>query len=314
VATFTVNVLSPGTLDLGPDQEICPGASLVLDATTAGASYQWQDGSTAPSFAVQQAGTYWVEVTVSACTISDTIVVTTTPLTVPELGPDLTLCEGDSTVLQVVPGAASVLWSTGSTDPEITVSSADQYSVTLSLNGCTTTDAIEVNVVPFIDQIDLGPDRPICPGEKLTLGTATIAPEYVWSTGANTPTIQIEDAGLYVLSISGSCASASDTVLVFAGNCPPLVYVPNAFSPDGDGMNEVFGPVITGTIDDYELLVFDRWGEVIFTSNDRSAGWDGRVDGTDAQQGVYVWSLGYKAVTDVGVRQERITGSVTLLR
>jgi gliding motility-associated-like protein len=73
---------------------------------------------------------------------------------------------------------------------------------------------------------------------------------------------------------------------------PAHVYVPNAFSPDGDGVNETFGP-IGHDLYDYELRIFDRWGEVIFETEDPAKEWDGKVNGGDAvaQNGVYVWKL-----------------------
>jgi len=102
--------------------------------------------------------------------------------------------------------------------------------------------------------------------------------------------------------------------VVTEGDCAPLIHIPNAFSPNGDGMNDVFLPVIAGDMDALELLIFDRWGSVIFTANAPGAGWNGEVNGTPAQDGVYVWMLTYKALTDGGVVQKRLTGHVTLLR
>jgi gliding motility-associated-like protein len=68
------------------------------------------------------------------------------------------------------------------------------------------------------------------------------------------------------------------------------LYVPNAFSPDGDGFNDVFGPV-GHDIDEFEMRIFDRWGEVIYSTNDPAKPWDGKVGGTLAENGVYVWKM-----------------------
>jgi hypothetical protein len=128
-----VDYLSPGSVELGADASICPGSSLLLDATTAGATYLWQNGSTGPTLNVASAGQYWVQVSLGGCSESDSIDVSVTPLAPVELGPDTTLCNGSSIVLQVVPGAASVLWSDGSTGSQLEVTSSGTYTVQLSL-------------------------------------------------------------------------------------------------------------------------------------------------------------------------------------
>ncbi|GAB4136901.1 MAG: hypothetical protein Fur0041_11490 [Bacteroidia bacterium] len=92
----------------------------------------------------------------------------------------------------------------------------------------------------------------------------------------------------------------------------PLVYVPNAFSPNGNGLNDVFIPS-TGFIDieEYEFSVFNRWGEQIFTTDNRYTGWDGRYKGTKCEPGVYVWILTFKTAAGQYIDRK---GTVTLLR
>ncbi|MDI9341391.1 MAG: gliding motility-associated C-terminal domain-containing protein [Sediminibacterium sp.] len=89
------------------------------------------------------------------------------------------------------------------------------------------------------------------------------------------------------------------------------IYIPNAFTPNGDGQNDVFGAKGTG-IKKYQLSIFDRWGELIFTSNDLLKGWDGTVKGNRiAQDGVYIWKV--NAVSIFGSSKE-YKGTVTLMR
>ena len=81
----TVGYFSAGVVDLGPDQEICPGSTLLLNATTPGATYLWQDGSSASTFTADASGTYWVLVNVSGCTDQDSIDVNVTAIPQPDL-------------------------------------------------------------------------------------------------------------------------------------------------------------------------------------------------------------------------------------
>ena len=92
-----------------------------------------------------------------------------------------------------------------------------------------------------------------------------------------------------------------------------IVYTPNAFTPDGDNVNDVFMPSILGHIDtSYELLIFNRWGEIIFQSQHTSLGWDGTVDGTLAPSEVYVWKITMRA--EATNMDHTFQGHVTLVR
>ena len=96
----------------------------------------------------------------------------------------------------------------------------------------------------------------------------------------------------------------------------PIVYIPNTFTPDGDQYNHVFVPVFTSGYDpyNYEMLIFNRWGEVVFQSNDANVGWDGTygVNGKQAQEGAYTYKIIYKVVkTD---ERRLLVGHVNLIR
>ena len=207
-----------------------------------------------------------------------------------------------------------MLWSDGSAGSAIYATTSGTYTVQLTLNGCVETDAVQLTFMPFIDQIDLGEGLTVCEDAPTTLDAFVPGATYLWSTGSHASSIEVTEAGLYSVTLTGECINASDTTLVAPGDCGPLVHVPNSFTPEGDGHNEVFAPVIVGEVSDYELLIFDRWGEAIFISTAPASGWDGRVNGTEAPIGVYVWTMRYKAYTDDGLVHQRLSGHVNLLR
>lgn len=82
-------------------------------------------------------------------------------------------------------------------------------------------------------------------------------------------------SGTYNVSYNDGCYIYTETVQVYVGSCMCPMYVPNAFTPNKDGLNEIFKPVINCPVYDYELLIFDRWGELIYTSQDINIGWAG---------------------------------------
>ena len=131
-------------VDLGPDATLCVGQNLVLDAAVPGGSYVWQDGSTLGSFVVSGPGNYNVTVTVNGCSASDAINVGYNALPVVDLGPDITLCTGQTTTLDATVPGGTYGWQDGSGNPTFNVTGPGTYTVNVSANGCSTNDAINV--------------------------------------------------------------------------------------------------------------------------------------------------------------------------
>ena len=110
---------------------------------------------------------------------------------------------------------------------------------------------------------------------------------------------------VYYTDING--CSASDTVRVFYD---PILYVPNTFTPDGNEFNSVF-KAIAGNINSFNLNIYNRWGEILFTSNDINIGWDGTYNGSLAQDGTYIWKI---LITNLSLKEELFVGHINLLR
>ncbi|NOX86730.1 MAG: T9SS type B sorting domain-containing protein [Chlorobi bacterium] len=111
---------------------------------------------------------------------------------------------------------------------------------------------------------------------------------YLWNTGDTTDAIQVDSEGQYWVTVTSteSCRSA-DTVMVFWGGQP--FYLPNAFTPNGDGLNDEFKPVQRyDLVRTYHLYVYNRWGQLIFETSDINTGWDGTYKGNPAEQGRYL--------------------------
>lgn len=316
VDTITVELFVPATIDLGPDIELCPGTSATLSIPFQGPGLVWSTGETTASITVSEEGDHWVHVQVAACVAGDTVHVDVVDLILPDLGSDLVICEGDTVLLSVDPGLASITWSTGSTESSIPVWESGSYSVALELSGCFASDQVLISTLSFLDTLDLGGIRTICPDASLVLdaGLPSREADYFWSTGVSGPQLLVLEPGLYTVQIMGECVEAEGVVEVVSGNCAPLVYVPNTFTPNDDGINDRFLPIVSGTVDRYRLEIFDRWGERIHENTDPAGGWNGEVSGAYVQDGVYVWVLEYRSRTDQGVVSERLMGHVTLLR
>lgn len=171
------------------------------------------------------------------------------------------------------------------------------------------TTAINVISLPIFN---LGSDTAVCFSESVILTGPAGVDSYAWSTGETDTSIvfsEIPDEVTLEVSLNG--CSYIDTVVVGERklNCAG-VNAPGAFSPNGDGKNDVFN-VVTKRIDTYELSVYNRWGQLIFRSNRFQAGWDGTFKDEPQELGTYVY-----VITATGFNGEQFfkTGNVTLIR
>lgn len=177
-----------------------------------------------------------------------------------------------------------------------------------------------VDVHPMNISVDLGADQTICPGENVMLDAGNDGTSYLWSNGDTTSSVTLTAPGTYwVQKFSGACP-VSDTIELSNDNCitppPPVdsvyegsLYIPNSFTPNGDGVNDIFAAK-GDHIKDFEMDIFDRWGERIFSSTDVKKGWDGTLRGSAVEAGVYVYTLKYTN----GLRKLNRTGHVVLIR
>ena len=170
------------------------------------------------------------------------------------------------------------------------------YDQLKTTEGCDSLVPYKVSVIG--DNFKIGDDVKFCPSEdeNITIGIELEgALRYFWSNGRNTPTIEIDTLGTYTVTVvTTSGCNLVDSVQV-TSSCFPEVFIPSGFSPNNDGLNDTFGPIFRNLddVENLEFYIFDRWGSVVFfTDNPRNL-WDGLIEGRQAQQGVYVWSLSF---------------------
>ncbi len=203
--------------------------------------------------------------------------------------PDGEICQDQPATLDAGPGGDSYVWSTGDTTQTITVTMAGTYTVQVTLGNCTDIETVVLTELVF----NPAPDTPlVCPGS--TLLHAGAGSQFLWSTGATTESITTSDeVTVWYQKMVGYCL-VTDTIVVRYRYKSPDVFIPNSFTPNADGLNEVYY-VVGADEEEYQFMIFDRWGEMIFYSSDPAKGWDGTYkNGKLVQQGVYVWKLFYK--------------------
>jgi gliding motility-associated-like protein len=405
--TVTVEVLNPPVVDLGPDVTICQGQSTILDAGINPATYTWSTGALTQTVSVDVEDTYWVEVMVGACIGSDTVDVFIETTGLVDLGPDTTVCNGESIVLDAGSAGDSYSWSTSFTGQTINVSNPGQYWVQVALGSCSVSDTINVRVsnpiadfnisdtafcVPVLVQFsneswtnlvsdpinywywnfgdgneevaqnpsnvydqsgdyqvsllvrtvggceddtihtslihaypipvagfyftpqEPDPITPVVHFEDNSLNGHTLFWQFgdgVTSTEIN-PSHLYEGAGEYTIiqwatSLHGCLDSTSYTISI---ENPFFIYVPNAFSPNGDGRNDGFKAEGEGILE-FTFEIYNRWGEMIWQTENFENSWDGTYKGLPVEGGVYVYQI---ELVSVNFDPVNIYGKVVLFR
>jgi len=293
---------------------------------------QTGEGPVTTDYTYTDAGTFDVSVIVT--TEKGCVDTVTTQVTVQQPTPEIDnpsyLCPGDT--LELDPGVFDTYeWSDGSTERVFRTTSTGTYSVKLTQGVCVSITTFEVEVAPLEDLKVIANPQPssytinggvtevamICKdnGETFTLSIDGSPTAVVWKNpdGSETinATITVADAGTYTAQIQTSNGCTISDSIIFEEACETQVFVPDAFTPNGDGVNdnlEFFG---TGT-SVFDLKIMNRWGEIVHIANSREDVWDGTYRGVAAPAGVYVWVLTYNSVFDGSEVVQR--GKVQLIR
>lgn len=308
--------------DLGPDTSLCDGNTLLLIVTAdAFTNNLWQDLSQGNSFLVQQSGSYSVQQSNHCGSNADTIIVTYADAPMPfDIGRDTLICKGESFVITVPQTGFDISWQDLSTGNTMTINAAQLYSLTLSNECGSQSDQFVVDIDDNTPLFDFDKPVQMCPGDFIELDASqSFAASYQWNNGVTTSSVIITDPGLYTVSVITDCVSVFEEVeVVVSPDCVVLddLYIPNIFSPNRDGFNDVFsvfpGPELQ--IEDLVCSVYDRWGNLVFFTKQYPFEWNGTFEGKPLNPGVYVYKIEYRAMAGSKTRDEIFRGDLTLIR
>ena len=159
--------------------------------------------------------------------------------------------------------------------------------------------------------VDLGNDTILCDGEILYLTAANPNADYLWQNGSNDSAYEVTKSGSYSVIVSNTCGINYDETNVTFENCE-CILVPNSFTPNNDGINDLFSSVSRCDFSEYDLIIFNRWGEKIFEANRPEIYWDGKYKEKYATTGVYVYELSYKLTNTFEIIKRH--GHISLIR
>lgn len=287
--SIVISLNSYPTFSFGNDTTLCQGQSIVLNGATA-SSYLWSNGSTASSINVSGSGTFWLKASNGPCSVSDTVVVSMNQYPSFNFGNDTTLCQGQSITL-TGGTASSYLWSSGSTALSINVSSSGTFWLKARNGPCSTADTIAISILQYA-VLDFGKDTTLCTGQSITLNGGS-ASSYLWSNGSTASSINVSSPGAFWLQVGNGRCTGTDTLSVYFTDCEMEIEMPNVFTPNYDGLNDIFVPAKYRGIAKATIRIFNRWGEEVFFSEDLMTGWNGTYKDNTCSDGTYFWIVQY---------------------
>ena len=322
--TCTVFVVANHTQLSQVHTAVCIGDSLKLFTTLPYVKYLWNTGQQSPSIEVTQAGTYVVHtIDMNGCIGEDSIhVLAYSPI--PISLHDTSICKGQSVQLVGPPGNYLYIWTPpsglnnpGIYNPIANPTSSTTYMLNLINGACTTTNSLTVLVNP-VPHLQVEPAYSfILEGENVSLHALSTDScnwypnNWLSCSSCNTTIAAPALETIYTVTATNQYGCTTISTATVQVDLEATLYIPNSFSPNGDGMNEVFKPIYNH-VHNIQLLIFDRWGLLIFRSSDTELGWDGTYKNGKCQEDVYVYKLDY--IDDPTNRLHSVSGQVTLIR
>jgi len=298
------------------DTVVCYGATLKLGASPGFSAYLWDDGSTSDS-AVAAEGIHWVLCGDYCHSRVDTFIIRYAEDPAVDLGNDTILCTAPPFTLapQVLKENAVLRWSDGSTGESMRIDSSGTYWVQSAIGECVDRDTIDISF--YNVRQNLGDDISICQGEPVNIGLQANVPGgagVYWSNGAVSPVITVADTGTYWVEVNLPPCTGSDTIRISFEKCDCLAEIPTAFTPNNDGLNDVFRPLIEAgcPVEEYMLSIYNRWGQRVFAGYSPTDAWDGTYNSKPTDAGTYMYELKFTG----GTKRHRYTrkGDIHLLR
>gem|GEM_PF-3596575 len=305
--TIIISQVFQPELVLVNDTIICKGDSFSVSVYPDYYTYLWNNGSVENEITVNSSGHYSLLVT-GPCGIDSAGFSVTDEINYPvkPFGEDTTSCS-ETILLDAFNTGCTYLWSTGDSTQQIIINQEGQYSVIVGRYYCFISDTIDVefkNVSIYIDSL-IKTCNSLVTLDPVIAG----ATGYNWSTGDSTSTLAVNQSGQYYITAYNQYCSANKEINVIILSDGKELF-PNIFTPNGDNFNEIFKPEIS-FVQEYNIEIFNRWGQLMYQTTNPDEGWDGRYEGDECTPGVYYYLVRYKSMCS---NEEKVVKSFFILR
>ena len=295
------------------DTIVCENEFVSFIASPNFISYLWSTGAITQQLLTNLTDTFTVlMIDNSGCSVTDTVVLNNFITQNLNLGSDTSICPGTIINIDAGNNFNTYSWSNGEITSSILAQAPNLFSVTVTdSNNCTTSDQIQVdNTSPAILQLS---DLEVCADDPKIIDLPFGYLSYLWNDGSTVSSIEITQSGIYSYQVIDSSFCIISDTFITTYNCPSKLIFPNAFSPNQDGINDKFNPIYYN-ITDYNIKIFNRWGELVFESSNPNISWNGTFKNQLCELGVYVYVALYKDNNNLTQPQKIIKGNVMLMR
>ncbi len=321
IDSFNIEYKPAPVLDLGKELVNCNNQPVTIQpGYPLPSSYLWSTGAQTESITVSQPGIYILTINNKCGTQTDSVHVYIQPPTPAPPPADTVICQFVQNPVISVSGD-NITWYThesgtigNNLQPSIVTFRPGTYSLFITqTTGKCESEKSPVNVrVKYTPHEELPNKALMCENDLKVIGEHADGVSYKWNTGGSTCCVLPEKEGLYRRAASNECGSYTDTVWVYHMSCEDCITFPNAFTPVKSSANNIFCPLLKCPVDEFNIRIYNRWGNMVYQSNDITAGWNGRDQYDWAPQGVYVYEVAYRAKNRKQTQQ--VTGNVTLIR
>jgi len=271
-----VKIIPLPEINLGKDTTFCLANNYTLNAYSPHLSYLWNNTSTDSIIHINESNNYWcnIENIYTGCKNSDTVNIIFSEIPEIELGNDTSFCENTSFIIDAFHANYTYMWQDNSNASNFTTDTAGTFFVEVkNENECANSDTIILSI-KNIPRFNFQKDTIICENTSFTLAPVLENDvNYFWQDESINNSFLVKQEGFYKLISSNICGTWSDSINVATRYCGDI-YIPNFFTPTGDGVNELF--LIKGIEEDaWDLKIYSRWGELVFHSRNYLNNWNG---------------------------------------
>ena len=317
--TFNITTNTSPSILMEGDTVFCEGDSTLIsiDVQPDDATYQWGDGLSSKSRFYKSTQLVEVQAENECNTVVDYYQIRELIIENLYLGEDTLLCLGDTfTLFPKLTDQFDFSWNTGSTASSIKIDKAGRYTLSIGKNDlCFESDTIDVFTLnsPKLSQLD---DVLICRNEEIIVTVDEILADITWNNSVNGYSYSLKNYdGIVVVKAENSCGEDSANFDVKLIDCLCDLVFPNAFTPNQDNLNDFFKPTVDcPKLFSYNLKIYNRWGELVYQTNDITDSWDGTFKNIPCQDGVYFWISDWSGI-DNGLKQAKFSkGSLHLIK
>ena len=318
IAVKCIGTLSSDfTIDLGENIALCENDyPFTIINNLPNAYNEWSTGETGDSIDVDGPGTYFVKSFIDCEYAIDTIVIST--IEEPEIFIDETICVEEDHIILLDSENGDYEWNDGSIGSELVVNASGLYYVTLTHECGIREDSISVIIDRGLRNLDLMDTYVLCEEESLPVDlSGLLVDSILWNDGSIDEERILDESGIYAVKITNVCI---DTTIIFEFKqelcTSETIYIPNIFSPNNDGINDYFSIGFSKIWPSFDIkfFIYDRWGELIFYSEDPNFRWDGNFNGKSLNPNVFVYYYELEVVINGELQLITASGDITLVK